>query len=413
MSRVCLWQRTTVGLKGLKMRKNLESYKKLFEEELFERCVPFWLQNGPDRECGGLLHCLDREGKLFSTDKGVWMQGRCGWMFANLYNELEPRPEYLKLSAESIAFARKHCFAPDGRMYQTVTREGLPVESCTQWFSETFYLSANAELYLATKESSYLEEAKRVYDFVWQMYQDPATDPRKGPGFGKGFARQTKAFAEPMILLNVTGILRAADTDREHYYNENADRLFEDIRAFHSDEYHGTLEQISTDNRIILEAATCRVCNPGHDMECAWFLLEEGIYRGKEEMIRFAQTMFDDAYEMGLDREYGGILYNRDITGAPVEAYEQDMKIWWVHNEAIIASLMLYQHTGKEKYRTIFEEMTEYSFSHFSDPEFGEWCASLRREGAPNEPSMKGFLYKGPFHVMRMLVKCIKLLTKD
>lgn len=57
-----------------------EVYAK-FRDELLESCVPFWLNNGVDKEYGGVLNCLDRTGKIYSDDKSVWMQGRAGWMF--------------------------------------------------------------------------------------------------------------------------------------------------------------------------------------------------------------------------------------------------------------------------------------------------------------------------------------------
>ena len=50
-------------------------------EEL-ARCVDFWLKNGMDHEHGGVYTCLDRTGRIYSTDKSVWMHGRCGWILA-------------------------------------------------------------------------------------------------------------------------------------------------------------------------------------------------------------------------------------------------------------------------------------------------------------------------------------------
>jgi N-acylglucosamine 2-epimerase len=88
------------------------------------------------------------------------------------------------------------------------------------------------------------------------------------------------------------------------------------------------------------------------------------------------------------------------------------MKLWWVHNEAIIASLMLYLRTGKEQYREILDQVVDYAFTHFSDREYGEWYGYLRRDGKPTEPPCKGHTYKGPFHVMRMLSKCILMLEE-
>ena len=158
-----------------------------------------------------------------------------------------------------------------------------------------------------------------------------------------------------------------------------------------------------------MDSQPCRVINPGHDIECSWFLLEEGIRTNDASTIEFAKLIFDEAYQRGYDKEYGGIVYFKDVLGTPVESYEHDMKLWWVHNETVIAALMFYKYTGDEKYKKILDDTVDYSFKHFSDREFGEWFGYLRRDGKPTEPPCKGHTYKGPFHVMRMLAKCIKI----
>ena len=73
---------------------------------------------------------------------------------------------------------------------------------------------------------------------------------------------------------------------------------------------------------------------------------------------------------------------------------------------------MLYKHTGDAKYKEIFDKVCDYAFEHFSDREYGEWFGYLRRDGKPTEPPCKGHTYKGPFHVMRMLAKCMILMKK-
>jgi len=382
-----------------------------FKQELLDSCVAFWLKYAPDAEHGGIYTCLDRKGQLYSSDKSVWMQGRAGWMFSYLYNHVEKKQEYLTLAKSCIDFAATHCIDTDGRMFFTVTADGRPLRKRRYWFSETFYIMANAEYFMATGEESYLETAKKYFDFVWGMYEDPATDPYKITPKSYATTRNTKTLANPMILMNVASILRDADEARFDYYDKIISWLIEDIRRFYKPEYKATFENIDalTDG-VILDNAPCRVINPGHDMECAWFLLEEAKKRQDDDLAAFAGQMFDDAFRLGWDEEFGGILYFKDVLGLPVEAYEHDMKLWWPHNEAMIASLMLYRYTGKEQYREIFDRVREYAFAHFSDPEFGEWFGYLRRDGKPTEPPCKGHTYKGPFHVMRMLCKCMELM---
>lgn len=64
-----------------------DKYAAMFREELLERCAPFWLK-GADNEYGGILNCLDNEGNVYATDKGVWMQGRTAWTYAHLYRKI-------------------------------------------------------------------------------------------------------------------------------------------------------------------------------------------------------------------------------------------------------------------------------------------------------------------------------------
>ncbi len=109
------------------------------------------------------------------------------------------------------------------------------------------------------------------------------------------------------------------------------------------------------------------------------------------------------AIEAGWDKEYEGLLYFRDCLGNPPEAYEHDMKLWWPHNEILIASIMAYRDTGDEYYLNWFLRTVNYCQKVFSDPEFGEWYGYLRRDGKPTEPACKGSTFKGPFHLPRML----------
>lgn len=58
-------------------REKMQKVRTWVQTEL-ERCTTFWLTHGMDAEHGGVYACLDRTGEVYSTDKSVWMQGRCG-----------------------------------------------------------------------------------------------------------------------------------------------------------------------------------------------------------------------------------------------------------------------------------------------------------------------------------------------
>jgi len=101
-----------------------------------------------------------------------------------------------------------------------------------------------------------------------------------------------------------------------------------------------------------------------------------------------------------------------DIEGRPALQLEWDMKLWWVHTEALYALLLAEKLTGDPKWRSWYERVHEYSFSRFADPEYGEWYGYLHRDGSVAIPA-KGGRWKGCFHLPRALLRCWKLLEGE
>ena len=106
-----------------------------------------------------------------------------------------------------------------------------------------------------------------------------------------------------MIILNVTAIMRDADKERETYYTDIITTLIEDIKSFHNEEFGAMFEAIGADGSFMLDSATTRVINPGHDMECSWFILMEGLKRGDKEIIDFAEKIFLEAFERAMEMD--------------------------------------------------------------------------------------------------------------
>ena len=120
------------------MKELKKKYETVLTRELFESCAPFWLRYGRDPIYGGVANCLDREGRLYSTDKSVWMQGRTAYTYSYLYNTFEKKPEWLAFAADCLGFLKAHCFDEDGRMFFTVTQDGRPLRKRRYWFSDTY-----------------------------------------------------------------------------------------------------------------------------------------------------------------------------------------------------------------------------------------------------------------------------------
>ena len=98
-----------------------------YRTALLDDVIPFWLRHGLDREQGGLLTALDRDGTLLDTDKSVWFQGRAAWIWSMLYLTVDHRADWLEAASSCLDFLNRHCRATDGKLFFTVTRDGRPL----------------------------------------------------------------------------------------------------------------------------------------------------------------------------------------------------------------------------------------------------------------------------------------------
>ena len=392
----------------------LSSQQEWIRAEL-DRCINFWLTNGWDRENGGVYTCLDRWGKIYSTDKSVWMQGRCAWTFSYLCKIYGVKQEWLDFAKSCLDFMEDHCINREAgnRMYFVVTADGKPLRQRRYFHSEGFYAIANAEYYGVTGEKIHLERAKAAYDMYWNLYQGLMKDPTGLGPKGIPETRSGRALAYPMIYLNMSSVLRRVDPEGAALYDERSKVCVNEIFQYHhKPDMRCTLETVGLNGEFFGDVTEGRVVNPGHDIECSWFLMEYANYLGDKQLHKQAETVFNYAIEAGWDKEYEGLLYFIDCKGLPPEAYEHDMKLWWPHNEILIASMMAYRDTGDESFYNWFTKTLDYCKQYLADPENGEWYGYLRRDGKPTMPSTKGSTFKGPFHLPRALTMVDQMISQ-
>jgi N-acylglucosamine 2-epimerase len=70
---------------------------------------------------------------------------------------------------------------------------------------------------------------------------------------------------------------------------------------------------------------------------------------------------------------------------------------------------MAHRLTGDPKYADWHRQVHDWAHRHFPDPEHGEWFGYLHRDGRISS-TLKGNLWKGPFHLPRMQLIGWKLL---
>ena len=364
---------------------------------LLNNVLPFWAKHAIDRECGGLYNMIDREGKIYGTEKNVWFAGRTMYTYSLAYNELDKNPEYLEIAENMYNFLPKCELDKTGRLPFIANREGRAIVADSTYYSETFAAIGCAEYYLATGDKRVWESAEKYFDIAYRMYrEDLARTPSENP-----VIPETKALGPSMIMLATSQVLRKVEHDK---YDCIAIECAEEILV-HFIEEKGLLENVSLDGKFV-DTPSGREINPGHSLEAAWFLMSEGVYQNNALYKQKAKEIIDISMKHGY--RDGGIIAFCDCDGNPPDHLEWDMKIWWPQCEAIIANLLCYNVFGDEKYKRDFEALRDWCFERYPDPEFGEWFGYMHYDGTVAN-NLKGNFSKGPFHLPRMLYLVDKL----
>ena len=380
----------------------LNSWSASYRQDFTENIMPFWMKHGLDHKHGGVYTCIDRDGTLMDTTKSVWFQGRFGFIAAYAYNNMEKNPEWLAASKSCIDFIEKYCFDTDGHMYFEITDDGKPLSKRRYVFSECFAAIAMAEYAIASGDGSYAEKALSLFKNIQRFLSTPGfLEPKYLPTL------QARGHSITMILINTASRIRAAISDPilDTQINDSLAAL---RKYFIHPEFKALLETVGKDGEFI-DTCNGRVINPGHCIETSWFILEEARFRNwDKELVQMALQILDWSWEWGWDKEYGGIINFRDCRHFPAQDYSQDMKFWWPQTEAIIATLYAYQATHDEKYLAMHRQISDWTYAHFPDKEYGEWYGYLHRDGTIAQPA-KGNLFKGPFHIPRMMIRSYML----
>ncbi|MBR7156208.1 MAG: AGE family epimerase/isomerase [Lentisphaeria bacterium] len=391
------------------MNENWQKYIERYEKTLTADVIPFWQKNCPDREFGGYFTSLDRDGSVYDSTKYMWMQWRIVYMFAEFYLSRYSKPEFLQLAIDGFEFLYKYGRDEKGAYYFALNRRGEPAMAPYNVFSECFAAMGCAMLYKATGEKKYSAAATEAMTNYTARIQsgNPAGRWNKAmPG-----KQEYLSLGHYMMLANLGLIMD--DCLGGNAYRRELDMAFEMVlNKFYRPEYGKVFENILPDGSIDKESCQGRMLNPGHVLEAMWFLLNtlERYPRSGDEAAKIC-TIIADTLELGWDKKHGGIFYFMDAFGKPHLELQHDMKLWWPHNETLIASLFAYRHSGNELFSDWFRKLDRWTWSHFPDPDYGEWFAYLNRAGEVTH-NLKGGKWKTFFHLPRCLAVCAGEMRK-
>ena len=385
--------------------KNFQNLSEFYLKQLLNDTIPFWEKYSLDKKYGGYFTCIDRNGRVYDTDKFMWLQGRHLWTFSMLYNRLEKRESWLNIAKSGADFILKHGRDKKGNWYFSLNQKGTPLTHPYNIFSDCFACMGLAQYSMAAGDKKAERVALETFYNILKKRGNPAGQYSKAyPG-----TRPLMSFAIPMILSNL--VLELEPLLDEKLVERSIDDAIDNVMNIFYDKKTGLVFEYVSPDGSHSDSYKGRLINPGHTIEAMWFMMDLFERRNDQKNIEKACDIAMRTLKFGWDKEFGGIYYFMDVKGNPVEQLEWDQKLWWVHLEALITLIKGYRLTGRKDMLKWFEIIHNYSWKHFHDEKYGEWYGYLNRRGEVLLP-LKGGKWKGCYHLPRAQLVISKELER-
>lgn len=400
---------------------------------LEENVLGFWLPRCLDDEHGGYLLSFDRGGEFAGNDdKMIVTQSRMVWLFARLSRTDAVDGEYREEAELGFDFLREAMWDDEhGGFYWEVTREGDVTKPRKHLYGQSFALYALSEYYRAFGDDAAHELAVDLFEVV----EDEAKDREHG-GYREYFEpdwtqvtegttyleniepdwspkESGESVLDPTLkLMNTHLHLMEAFTT---YYRATGDetarhRLHELLDVCTNTVVRKDLtactDKYEPDWTPKLDDEDFRVVSYGHDLENVWLTMEaaDALDVSTRLFVDLYEALFEFSLEHGYDDDRGGFYFFGPLDGDATNR----VKAWWVQAECMTSALRMYEETGDDRYREVFEETWQFVDDHHVDEAVGEWHSGVTDDLEP--VGRKGAMYKGAYHNGRALVECIETL---
>lgn len=397
--------------------------------------LPFWLDNGPDPEFGGVLSYFDRYGKpTGETGKPFLMQIRNLYTMSSAHRYGYGDGRAAELARENARFISSHYWDETyGGWYWMADRSGNVTSDDKVGYVQCFGIYAFSEYFMATGDPLGKEMAIKSYEAVCANMIDTRNggflelmDREWRPKPGGVYGGDRKSLDVHMHMMEALTSFYEMSGRPSHRR-----RLLEVIdlitsRMLHPENGLGLI-QFTYDfqplRRIIFatewgrdarpvdeEAAPIDQTSPGHNVELAWLLLHAADVLGvpRTDYAHVAQPLFDHCVKFGVDAEYGGVFADVPM-GKPTTMTD---KQFWQQAEVLVGMLDAYQLFGEEKYWEAFKNVFTFVFDKMVVMEAGgEWYERVNRQGVPIDHTL-GHAWKINYHSVRSMVQSIHRLRQ-
>jgi len=148
---------------------------------------------------------------------------------------------------------------------------------------------------------------------------------------------------------------------------------------------------------------------PGHQTEWAKLLLIINRHEPQAWLVERAVALYDYAYEIAWDNDFGGLIYGFDQQGK----WCDDDKYFWVQAESFATAALLYAETKEQKYLTQYNAIWQYCDQHFIDHQYGAWFRVLSRGNSKYSTEKSSVGAKCDYHTLGACYEVLRSLSID
>lgn len=412
-----------------KLTKDLQSYQKIFENELHNNILSFWLKHSIQKDGGGFYGAVDLKGKPVSgAAKTSVLNARILWTFAEAAKNFNNK-EYSEVA--DIAFGVVNNDFADkefGGYYMTLDADNQPLDTIKHTYAQAFVLYALSKYYELKPSAELNQQLKTYFDFLEEKTKD-----KEFPGYIEAFTREWQPWSEN----------RMADNNEPRSMNTHL-HIMEAYAAYYKvskDDFAGQrlkellllfIEKIIRpsghlgifyDKNFNETEASKAICSFGHDIEATWLLWEAAEILGDTEVMNKMKPlcikMLESVDRVGIDKD-GGIFLESTRFGSHVRTN----KHWWPQAETLVGLINGWEMTSDDKYWDKVKLSWNFIDNCLIDHENGEWFTKLNRLGVPyiiepeDDPSpyyrndWKIDPWKAPYHNGRAMMELITRINK-
>ncbi|MEM6415679.1 MAG: AGE family epimerase/isomerase [Pseudomonadota bacterium] len=303
---------------------------------MFDDALPFWSENGIDKNYGGFIEELDFSGKDAARPfKRIRVTCRQVYVFAHAkmmgWNDAED------LIARGVEFLTSKARREDGGFMRRVNRDGTPLDPTADLYDTAFALFAFAWAFRATGDIAYRDLAAQTFTWVHDNMRHPTGEgfwharPAEGPRQQNPHMHFLEASIAANDALHMQGI------GDDGLYKECIGEITNLFRTRFFNKETQTLTEFFNDELAPADGQDGIITEPGHHLEWAWILrncervLSTDLSLEIDKLIEFAERH-------GINRQ-GAVMNSVKASGPPIDAGSRT----WPNTERLKAAIALLQ----------------------------------------------------------------------